>query len=335
MNVMRMNVRMMSVRRPRIVGAVVAVALAVAAPLAMAQAWPAKPIRLVLPVAPGGGADVIARMVSQKVGAAIGQQFVIDNRGGAGGNIAAEIVAKSEADGHTLVMVLSSHTINVSLYKKLNYDPVKDFAPISLLATSPFLLVVHPSLPVKNVKEFIALSRATKGGLPYASSGSGLLAHLAMELLKSQGKFEAAHIPYKGTGPAMMDTIAGHVAANFPTMISGLTSVKAGRLKAIAVTSRQRSTLLPDVPTMAEQGFPDYEVNGWYGWLAPAGTPQRIVTTLYEEAAKAVRMPDVRDKLSADGAVPLGSTPDEFARFIQSETTKWAKVVKSSGATAE
>ena len=299
------------------------------------QAYPTKPIRLVLPVAPGGGADVIARTVSQKVGAALGQQFLIDNRGGAGGNIAAEIVAKSPPDGHTLGMVLSSHTINGSLYKKLNYEPVKDFAPISLLATSPFLLVVHPSLPVRNVKEFIALSRSTKGVLPYASSGTGLLAHLAMELLKSLGQFEAAHIPYKGTGPAMMDTIAGHVAANFPTMISGLQNVKAGRLRAIAVTSRQRSALLPTVPTIAEQGYPDYEVNGWYGWLAPAGTPQKIIAVLHDEAAKAIRLNDVRERLTADGAMPLGSTPEEFARFIQSETTKWAKVVKASGATAE
>jgi len=321
--------------RPRTIQIWWCAALLGLAPLAAAQNYPIKPIRLVLPVAPGGGADHIARMVSQKVGTALGQQFLIDNRGGAGGNIAAEIVAKAEPDGHTLVMVLSSHTINVSLYKKLNYDPVRDFTPISLLATSPFLLVVHPSVPVRNVKEFIALSRTTKGGLPYASSGSGLLAHLAMELLKNLGKFEATHIPYKGTGPAMMDTVAGHVAANVPTMISGLQNVKAGRLRAIALTSRQRSALLPEVPTVAEQGFPDYEVNGWYGWLAPAGTPPKIIALLHVEAAKAVRMNDVRERLAADGAVALGTTPDEFARFIQSEMVKWAKVVKLSGATAE
>ena len=326
---------MFAVIRPKAIRVWSCAALLALTPLAAAQSYPAKPIRLVLPVAPGGGADLIARTVSQKVGDALGQQFLIDNRGGAGGNIAAEIVAKAEPDGHTLVMVLSSHTINVSLYKKLNYDPVKDFAPISLLATSPFLLVVHPSLPVRNVKEFIALSRTTKGGLTYASSGSGLLAHLAMEMLKSLGKFEATHIPYKGTGPAMMDTVAGHVAANFPTMISGLQNVKAGRLRAIAVTSRQRSALLPELPTVAEQGFSDYEVNGWYGWLAPAGTPPKIIALLHEEAAKAVRMTDVREKVAAYGAVPLGSTPDEFARFIRSEMVKWAKVVKLSGATAE
>ncbi len=313
----------------------IAIALLAVAASAGAQSWPAKPIRLVLPVAPGGGADTIARLVSQKVGAAVGQPFIIDNRGGAGGNIAAEIVARAEPDGHTLVMVLSSHTINPSLYKKLNYDPAKDFTPITLLARSPFLLVVHPSLPVRNVKEFIALSRKTPGGLPYASSGSGLLAHLAMELLKSIGKFEATHIPYKGTGPAMMDTVAGHVVANFPTMISGLANVRAGRLRAIGVTSRERSPLLPDVPTIAEQGFPDYEVNGWYGWLAPAGTPVPIVARLHEEAAKAVRMKDVSEKLGSDGAIPIGSTPEGFTRFIAAETQKWAKVVKQSGATAQ
>ena len=302
---------------------------------AFSQPYPTKPIRLVLPVAPGGGADIIARTVGQKVTAAIGQPFVIDNRGGAGGNIAAEIVAKSPPDGHTLGMVLSSHTINVSLYKKINYDPVKDFTPISLLATAPFLLVVHPSLPARNVKEFIALSKKSKGGLPYASSGSGLLAHLAMELLKVQAGFDATHIAYRGTGPAMMDTVAGHVAANFPTMISGLQTVKAGRLRALAVTSRQRSPLLPDIPTVIEQGFPDYEVTAWYGWLAPAGTPQKIIALLHEEAAKAIRMQDVRERLQADGAAPVGSTPEEFARFIQSETVKWAKVVKQAGVTAE
>ncbi len=326
---------MSAVNRLRAIRVWSCAALLALTPLAAAQIYPTKPIRLVLPVAPGGGADHIARMVSQKVGNALGQQFLIDNRGGAGGNIAAEIVAKAEPDGHTLVMVLSSHTINVSLYKKLNYDPVKDFAPISLLATSPFLLVVHPSLPVRNVREFIALSRTTRGGLTYASSGSGLLAHLAMELLKSLGKFEVTHIPYKGTGPAMIDTMAGHVAANFPTMISGLQHVRAGRLRAIAVTSHQRSTLLPDVPTVAEQGYPDYEVNAWYGWLAPAGPPPKIIALRHEEAAKAIRMNDVREKFAADGAVPLGSTPDEFARFMQSEMVKWAKVVKLSGATAE
>jgi len=299
------------------------------------SAWPTKPIRLVLPVAPGGGADTIARIVGQKVGAAIGQPLTIDNRGGAGGNIAAEIVARAEPDGHTLGMVLSSHTINVTLYKKINYDPVRDFAPISLLADSPFLLVVHPSLPVRNLKEFIALSRSTKGGLPYASSGSGLLAHLAMELLRSQAKFEATHIPYKGTGPAMTDTVAGHVVANFPTLISGLDHVRAGRLRAIAVTSRDRSKLLPDVPTIAEQGFPNYEVNGWYGLLAPAGTPEAVVTRLYQESSRAVRMNDVSAKLTALGAVPLGLTSAEFAGFIQSEMKKWAAVVRSSGAVAE
>ena len=302
---------------------------------ASAQTYPTKPIRLVLPVTPGGGADTIARTVSQKVGAALGQQFIVDYRGGAGGNIAAETVAKAEPDGHTLVMVLSSFAINPILYKKVNYDPVKDFAPITLIATSPFLLVVHPSLPAKNVQEFVALSRATKGGLAYASSGSGLLAHLAMELLRSLAKFEATHVPYKGTGAAMIDTVAGHTVANFPTMISGLQTVKAGKLRALGVTSLQRSPLLPQVPTIAEQGYPGYEVIAWYGWLAPAGTPRQIIATLNAETAKAVRMPDVRERLVNDGAFPIGSTPDEFARFIRSEMVKWEKVVKQAKITAE
>jgi tripartite-type tricarboxylate transporter receptor subunit TctC len=273
--------------------------------------------------------------VSQKVGAAIGQQFVVDYRGGAGGNIAAETVAKAEPDGYTLVMVLSSFAINPVLYRKVNYDVVRDFAPITLLATSPFLLVVHPSLPATNVQEFVVLSRKTKGGLPYASSGSGLLAHLAMELLKSLAKFEATHVPYKGTGAAMIDTVAGHTVANFPTMISGLQTVKAGKLRALGVTSLQRSPLLPEVPTIAEQGYPGYEVNGWYGWLAPAATPRNVVATLHAETTKAVRLPDVRERLANDGAVPIGSTPDEFARFIQSEMSKWGKVVKQAKITVD
>lgn len=300
-----------------------------------AQGYPNHAVRLVLPVTLGGGADVIARMVGQKLGAALGQQFVIDNRGGAGGNIAGEIVAKSEPDGYTLIMVLSSHAINPSLYKKMTYDPIKDFASITLLATTPFVLVVHPSLPVKNVKDFIALSKTKKGGLPYASSGAGLLAHLAMELLKTRGNFEATHIPYKGTGAAMVDTVAGHVAANFPTMISGLQLIKSGKLHAIGVTSLQRSTLLPEVPTIAEQGFPGYEVNGWYGLLAPAGTPREIIALLNANAVRALKMQDVRERMALDGAAPVGNTPEEFAAYIQSEMNKWAKVVKQSGATAE
>lgn len=309
--------------------------LATIAANACAQQYPNRPIRLVLPVSSGGGADVIARTVGGRMGAALGQQFVVDNRGGAGGNIAAEIVAKSPPDGYTLGMVLSSHTINPSLYKKLNYDAVRDFTPIVLLATAPFVLVVHPSLPAKSVKDFIALSKASKGGLTYGSSGTGLLAHLAMELLKTMGGFEATHIPYKGTGAAMMDTVAGHVSANFPTMISGLNTIRAGRLRALGVTSLQRSKLLPDVPTIAEQGFPGYEVTAWYGLLAPAGTPREIITLLNTEAVKALKAPDVRERLSNDGAVPVASTPEEFAAHLKSETGKWAKIVRYAGATAE
>ena len=299
------------------------------------QNYPIKPIRLVLPVAPGGGADIIARLVSQKVGMALGKPFILDNRGGAGGNIAAELVAKAEPDGYTLLMVLSSHTINGSLYKKLNYDPIKDFIPITLLATSPFLLVLNPSINANNLQEFITLSKKKKGGLTYASSGSGLLAHLAMVYLQDLGKFEATHIPYKGTGPAMTDTIAGHVAANFPTIISGLENVRAGRLRAIAVTGRKRSDRLPDVLTIAEQGFPEYEVNGWYGWLAPTGTPTLVIRRIQQETAIAINEKEVKDQLTADGAIPIGSNNEEFSNFIQKEAKKWAKVVKSSGAIVE
>jgi tripartite-type tricarboxylate transporter receptor subunit TctC len=220
-----------------------------------AQNFPAKPVRIVVGLAPGGGTDIVARHVGQKLSPAIGQQVVIDNRPGASGNIAAELVARSPADGYTLIVVTASHAVNPSLYKKLSYDPIKDFSPITQLTSQPYIFVVHPSLPVKNVKEYIALSKTRKGGLTYASSGSGLLGHLGMELLKTMGKFEGTHIPYKGANPALVDTISGQVEAFFPTIISGLPQVKAKKVRAIAVTTVQRSPLLPDVPTVAEQGF--------------------------------------------------------------------------------
>jgi tripartite-type tricarboxylate transporter receptor subunit TctC len=300
-----------------------------------AQTFPAKPVRIVVGLAPGGGTDIVARHVGQKLAPTIGQQVVIDNRPGASGNIAAELVARSPADGYTLVVVTASHSVNPSLYKKMSYDPIKDFAPITQLTSQPYIFVVHPSLPVKNVKEYIALSRTRKGGLTYASSGSGLLGHLGMELLKSMGKFEGTHIPYKGASPALIDTISGQVEAFFPTIISGLPQVKSKRVRVIAVTTVQRSPLLPDVPTVAEQGFPGYEVNGWYGMLAPAGTPREVVAYLNAEVAKSLKSPDLAERLLADGAVPVGNAPEQFASYIRSEMTKWAKVVQQSGATAD
>jgi tripartite-type tricarboxylate transporter receptor subunit TctC len=302
---------------------------------APAQNFPAKAVRMVVGLAPGGGTDIITRMVGAKLGPAMNQQVVVDNRPGAAGNIAAEIVARSAPDGYTLLVATASHAVNPSLYKKMGYDPIKDFSPVTQLTAQPYLLVVHPSLPAKNVKEYVALSKTRKGGLTYASSGSGLLGHLAMELLKTMGRFEGTHIPYKGANPALIDTMSGQVEAFFPTIISGLPQVKNGKVRAIAVTTAQRSALLPNVPTIAEQGFPGYEVSGWYGLLAPAGTPKEVVAYLNTEVVKVLRQAEMKERMGADGATPVGNTPEQFAAYIRSEMEKYAKVIKASGATAE
>ena len=320
---------------PRACAVALAAAAAVVPLAASAQKYPSKSIRIVLPVTPGGGTDIIARLVGQKLSGVVNQQVVIDNRGGAGGNIAAEIVAKSPPDGYTLIVVTASHATNPFLYKKMNYDPVKDFAPVTQLTSQPYIFIVHPSVPVKSVKEFIALSKKRKGGLSYASSGAGLLGHLGMELLKTLGQFEGQHIPYKGAGPAMTDVLGGQVEAFFPTMISGLPHVKNGKVRAIGITSAKRSTLLPDVPTIAEQGFPGYEVSGWYGFLAPTGTPKEVIDLLNHEVVKILALPDVKERMAGDGADPVGNTSAEFNAYILSEMKKWQKVIKDAGATAE
>lgn len=312
-----------------------AAATSISGSAVVAQTFPAKSLRIVVGLAPGGGTDIVARMVGQRLGAAIGQQVIIDNRPGASGNIAAEIVAKSPADGYTLIVVTASHAINPSLYSKMNYDPIKDFSAVTQLTAQPYLFVVNPSVPAKTVKEFVALAKSRKGGLTYASSGSGLLGHLGMELLKYQAKFEAVHIPYKGASPALVDTIAGQVDAFFPTIISGLPHVKSGKVRVIGVTTLKRAALLPDVPTVAEQGYPGYEVNGWYGMLAPAGTPKDVIAYLNREVGNVLRSAEGKERLAAEGAEGVGNTPEQFAAYMQSEMIKWDKVVKLSGARAD
>lgn len=301
---------------------------------AFGQNFPTKPVRFVVGLAPGGGTDTVARMVGQKLNQNINQQVIVDNRPGASGNIAAELVARSTPDGYTLLVTTASHVINPALYKKLNYDPIEDFAPVTQLTAQPYIFVVHPSIPAKNVKEFIGLSKSHKAGLTYASSGAGLLGHLAMELLKSTANFEATHVPYKGAAPALMATISGEVDAFFPTIISGTPQVKNGKLRAIAVTTKERSPLLPNVATVAEQGFPGYEVSGWYGLLAPAAVPKEVLAYLNAETVKVLRDREVKGRMESQGAMPVGNTPDEFAAYMRSEAQKWAKVVKQSGATA-
>lgn len=312
--------------------AAVAVAAAcIANGSAIAQDFPNKALRVVVGLAPGGGTDIVSRLVGQKLSGDIGHQVIIDNRPGASGNIAAEIVAKAPADGYTLIVVTASHVINPSLYSKMGYDPIKDFAAVTQLTEQPYLFVVNPSVPAKSVKEFIALAKSRKSGLTYASSGAGLLGHLGMELLKVQANFEAVHVPYKGAGPALAETIGGQVDAFLPTIISGLPQVKNGKVRAIGVTTLKRSALLPEVPTVAEQGFPGFEVSGWYGALVPAGTPKGVVSYLQRAMAKAVHAPDVKDKLSAQGAEGVGNTPERFGAYLQSEMVKWSAVVKRVG----
>ena len=316
-------------------GVLAAIALAAAAAGASAQQFPSKPIRFVVGLAPGGGTDIVARTVGTKLSTQVNQQVVVDNRPGASGNIAAELVARSAPDGYTLLVVTASHVINPGLYKKLSYDAMKDFAPVTQLTSQPYIFVVHPSFPAKNIKEFIAVARSRKEGITYASSGSGLLGHLGMELMKSTIKFPATHIPFKGAAPALTATMSGEVDGFLPTIISGLPQVKSGRVRAIAVTTKERSPLLPNVPTVAEQGFPGFEVNGWYGLLAPAAVPKDVLATLNAEVVKVLRQPDIKERMASEGALPVGNTPEQFAAYMRTEAEKWIKVVRQSGAQAD
>jgi len=298
-------------------------------------AYPQKPIRLVVPFPPGGGTDILARLFGQKMSETLGQQIIIDNRGGAGGTLGTDIAAKAAPDGYTLILVSGSHAINPGLYQKLPYDSVNDFAPITQIATSPGILVVNPSLPVKSVKDLIALARAKPGQINYASAGSGTPPHLAGELFKVMAKIDMVHVPYKGNAPAFTDVIGGQVSLIFPTMPSAMPFIKSGKLRPIAVTSAKRSPAAPDIPTIAESGLPGYEATSWYGILAPARTPPQIVARLHEVLVSVIGAPDMQDKLAAQGLDPVGNTPQQFAAVIKSEIAKWAKVVKASGAKPE
>jgi len=305
--------------------------LIVALPV-LAQSYPSKPIRLVLPYPPGGGTDVIARPLAQKLTEQLGQQVIVDNRGGAGGNIGMEFVAKSPADGYTLLFALTAqYAVNLSLYPKLPYDPVRDYAPISLLANAPYLLVVHPALPAKSVAELVALVKARPGQLSYSSSGNGSGAHLAGEMLRSLARVEIVHVPYKGAGPAMPDLIAGQVQLSFITYTAAGPHIKTGRLRALGVTTAKRSPTLPDLPAIGET-VAGYDSAVWYGFAAPAGTPLEIVSKLNAEVLRVLAAPDFRSRITLEAVSPIGSTPEEFGSFMKSEIVRWAKVVKDSGA---
>ena len=301
----------------------------------MAQEYPAKAIRVVVPFPPGGGTDYMGRVVMQKVGESLGTTVVIDNRGGAGSSIGTEIVARSPADGYTVLIISGAHAINPSIYAKLPYDSVRDFAPVTMFASGPALLVVHPTVPAKSVKELIALARARPGQLNYASAGIGTPPHLSGELFKTMAGIDMVHVPYKGNGPAYTDLIGGQVTVMFPNVSTAMAHVRAGKLRALAVTTKNRTPSAPELPTISEAGVPGYDVSSWYGLLAPAGTPPAVVSKLQTEIAKVLRSPDVSKNLTSQGLDLVGNTPEEFSAIIRSEIVKWAKVAKASGARAE
>jgi len=300
---------------------------------AHAQTYPSKSIRFVVPFPPGGIADVMARVFGQKFTDAWGQPVLVENRAGAGGNIGADIVAKSPPDGYTLVMgSIGTHAVNVSLFSKMPYDPIKDFAPVALAIEADGLLVLHPSIPVKTLKDLIALSRARPGQLVYASAGNGTAGHLAGELFKSMAKVDIVHIPYKGNVPAITDLVGGQTSMLFATLPTVLPLAKAGKLRALAVTGVQRNPATPEVPTMAESGLPGFEVTNWIGVFAPAGTPADIIAKLNTEIMRIMRLPDVQSRLANEGAKFRPTTPNEFAAFVKAEIAKWGKVIRESGA---
>jgi len=297
-----------------------------------AQSYPNKPIRIIVPFPPGGISDVMSRVFGQKFTDAWNQPVIVENRAGAGGNIGTEIVAKSPPDGYTLVMgSIGTHAVNVSLFSKLPYDPVRDFAPVALVIEADGLLVLHPSVPVKTVKDLIALARARPGQLAYASAGNGTASHLAGELFKSMAKIDLVHVPYKGNVPAISDLVGGQTSMLFATLPTVLPLAKAGKLHALAVTGAQRNPTVPDVPTMADT-LPGFEVTNWIALFAPAGTPGDIVAKLNAEIMRIMRLPDVQSRLVNEGAKFTPNTPSEFAAFVKSEITKWGKVIKDSGA---
>jgi tripartite-type tricarboxylate transporter receptor subunit TctC len=292
-------------------------------------------VRVVVPYPPGGPTDIVARVVSQRLAEQTGQQFIVENRAGAGGNIGAEAVARAPADGYTLLVATTAHAINPSLFKSLGYDLQKDFAPLSQLTGGPLVIVANPALRAKNVQELIALAKSKPGGLNYASSGNGQSTHLAAELFSSMAGIKMNHVPYKGSAPALTDVIGGQADLMFDTMLSAMPQVKTGKLKALAVTSGTRSPAAPELPTVAESGLQGYEAIAWNGLLAPAGTPKDVVAKLNAELKRALEQPEVKERFAAQGFAAAWSTPDQYAAFIQAELAKWAKVVKVSGATLD
>jgi len=318
----------------RCIAPLVAAATGLYGPIATAQGgFPNKPVRVVVPFAAGGTTDIVTRILAQRLTDSWGQQLIVDNRPGAGGNIGSEIVAKSPADGYTVLMAtVATHGINASLYRRIPYDPVKDFAPVTLVASTPSVLMVTPSLPVASVKDLIVLAKAKPGQLNFGSPGNGSSHHLAGELFDSMTGVKMTHVPYKGTAAALIDVMAGQIQLTFDTLPSAMPYVKSRKLKALAVTSAKRTRSLAELATVSEAGVPGYEVTSWYGALTPAGTPADIVNKLNADFVHTIRIPEVTEKMIEAGAEPVANTPAQFATFIGDELKKWAKVVRDSGA---
>lgn len=297
----------------------------------LAQSYPTKSVRVIVPWPTGGGADIVGRALAQKLSEHFGQRFIVDNRPGASGNLGAEAAARSPADGYTLIVVGGNHTTNISLYRKIAYDPVKNFEPISILTSVPNILVVHPSMPVHSVGEFVALARAKAGQISYGSAGNGTTGHLAMELLRTSAKIDMVHVPYKGSSPFISDLIGGQVSVGFDNVLSSAPHIKTGRLRGIATSGARRAPTMPDLPTVAESGFPGFDVPLWQGILAPAGTPREIIERLHAGVVASLQTPDLRVRFDQLGGEVIGSAPEEFRAFIRREIDKWAKVIRESG----
>jgi len=316
---------------PRLWSTVLPVLLAFCTAGALAQSYPTRAIKLVVPSSPGGGTDIVARILGQKLSEQLGQQFVVENRAGAGTVIGNDAVAKSAPDGYTLLMGLSTLAINPSMYAKLPYDALRDFAPISQSVSACNILILHPSVPAKTVVELIALARVKPGSLTFGSAGMGTNPHLSGELFKSLARIDMVHVPFKGSGQSIISQLAGEIAANFPSVPTAMPYVKVGRLRGIGVTTLKRVEVLPDVPSIAEAGLPGYEATQWFGLLAPAGTPRPIIDRLYQESSRALRSADMKERMTAEGLEVVGGTPEEFASYIRSETEKWTQVIKAAG----
>ena len=305
------------------------------APAQTANGWPNKPLRFILPFPPGGGTDILGRLIADRMTASLGQPVVTENRGGAGGNVGAEAAARSAPDGYTIVLVAPSLAISPSLYSKLNYDPVKDFAPVSLVATVPNVMVTHPSVPADTLAEFIRFAKTKPGGMNFGSGGSGTSNHLAGELFNIVAGVKLVHVPYKGVNLAMNDVLSGQIHLVVIGVPAAAPHIKAGKLRALALVAPQRASALPEVPTVAEAGLPNFEVTTWYGILAPAGTPKPIVTRLNAELVKIMHAPEMKDRLATMATDPVTSTPEEFADYIKREIVKWGEVVRQAGLKAD